>query len=159
MALPTTPARKRRADVSLLVLGLVLLYPGCLMFSGARDQQELNETLGSTSGGNTVMILLMGVVCVGVPLAFIVFGLVGRVPPLCKTCGREMRRRRGDGDGSTATGRREGEGPCPSSSVTTIGALSVTSMGARAARLRTADATKGLFVPREFGSFRCRLGD
>jgi hypothetical protein len=93
MAPPTTPARKRRADISLLILGLVLLYPGWLMFSGAREQQDLNESLGSTSGGSTVMILLMGVVCVGVPLSFIVFGFVGRVPPLCKTCGREMRRR------------------------------------------------------------------
>jgi hypothetical protein len=79
--------------MSLVVLGLVLLIPGWLLFAGARDQQELNETLGSTSGGNAVMLLLMGVVCVGVPLLFIVLGLVGRVPPLCGTCGREMRRR------------------------------------------------------------------
>lgn len=93
MATPTTPRRKRRADVSLLILGLVLLYPGWLLFSGARDQQELNQTMGSTSGGGTVMLLLMGVVCVGVPLLFIVFGFIGRVPPLCKTCEKEMRRR------------------------------------------------------------------
>jgi hypothetical protein len=93
MSPPTTPVRKRRADVSLLVLGLVLLYPGCLLFSGARDQQNLNETLGSSSGGSTAMLLLMGVVCVGVPLLFIVFGFIGRVPPLCKTCEKEMRRR------------------------------------------------------------------
>jgi hypothetical protein len=86
-------SRKRRVDVSLLVLGLVLLYPGWLVFSGARDQQDLNESLGSASGGSTVMLLLMGVVCVGVPLLFIVLGLIGRVPPLCKACGREMRRR------------------------------------------------------------------